>query len=57
VGAGFANQEALLTIAGFVRAFRLEALPDEVPEPVSRLTLRPKHGVRLRLTPRSGRDA
>ena len=50
VGAGFAQQEALLAIAGMVRAFRLEAVPGDVPEPVSRLTLRSKDGVRLQLT-------
>lgn len=49
IGAGFAQQEALLVIARIVDAFTLEALPNHTPEPVSRLTLRPKHGVRLRL--------
>ena len=51
VGAGFANQEALLAIAGVVRAFRLEAVADDAPEPISRLTLRSRNGVRLRVTP------
>ena len=51
VGAGFANQEALLAIAGVVRAFRLSPVPGDVPTPVSRLTLRPGGGVRLWLTP------
>jgi cytochrome P450 len=51
VGAGFANQEALLAIAGVVRAFRLAPVEGDVPEPVSRLTLRPGNGVRLHLTP------
>jgi cytochrome P450 len=50
VGAGFANQEALLAIAGVVRAFRMEPVPGDVPEPVSRLTLRARNGVRLKLT-------
>ena len=49
VGAGFANQEALLAIAGVVRAFRLAPVPGVVPEPVSRLTLRPRSGMRLLL--------
>ncbi|KQM67910.1 cytochrome P450 [Sphingomonas sp. Leaf17] len=49
VGAGFAQQEALLTIAGIVRRFDLAAIPGDVPEPVSRLTLRAGNGVRLRL--------
>ena len=49
VGAGFANQEALLAIAGVVRTFRLSPVAGDHPEPVSRLTLRPGSGVRLRL--------
>jgi cytochrome P450 len=52
VGAGFATQEAMVVLASVVRAFDLGALADDVPEPVSRLTLRPKDGIRLRLTPR-----
>lgn len=50
IGAGFAQQEALLILAGVVRAFRLEQVPGDVPEPVSRLTLRAKNGIRLRLS-------
>jgi cytochrome P450 len=47
VGAGFANQEALLALTGLVRAFDIQPVPEDVPEPVSRLTLRSKNGVRL----------
>ena len=52
VGAGFATQEAMVVLATLVRAFDLAALDDDVPEPVSRLTLRPRDGIRLRVTPR-----
>jgi cytochrome P450 len=52
VGAGFAQQEAMLVLAEMIRAFRLSYPPGPKPEPVSRLTLRPKKGVRLRLTAR-----
>jgi cytochrome P450 len=52
VGAGFAQQEALLVLAGVVQAFRLEPVAGDVPEPISRLTLRPKKGVRLWLRDR-----
>jgi cytochrome P450 len=52
VGQGFATQEAVVILASIVRAFDLAAVPGHVPEPVSRLTLRPKHGIRLRFTPR-----
>jgi cytochrome P450 len=56
VGAGFAMQEATLILAWIVDRFHLEAIPDKVPEPVSRLTLRPKHGVWLRLQPLQAED-
>lgn len=49
VGAGFAQQEAMLVLAEVIRAFRLSYPAAPKPEPVSRLTLRPKKGVRLRL--------
>ncbi|HEX7872981.1 MAG TPA: cytochrome P450 [Sphingobium sp.] len=49
VGAGFAQQEAMLVLAEIIRAFRLVYPKGPKPEPVSRLTLRPKKGVRLEL--------
>ena len=49
IGAGFAQQEALLTLAGIVRTFDLAAIPGDDPEPISRLTLRAGNGVRLML--------
>ena len=51
VGAGFAQQEALLAIAGVVRRFRLTTVPGDTPEPISRLTLRSRRGMRLHLEP------
>jgi cytochrome P450 len=50
MGAGFAQQEGILTLASFVRAFRLEPVAGDKPEPVSRLTTRAKAGIRLKLT-------
>jgi len=47
IGAGFAQQEAMLTLASIVRRFRLRYPAIKRPEPVSRLTLRPKSAVRL----------
>jgi len=47
IGAGFAQQEAMLTLASIIRRFRLRYPPIARPEPVSRLTLRPKSAVRL----------
>lgn len=52
IGAGFAQQEALLVLSGMVRTFHLSAIPSDKPEPVSRLTLRSRRGIRLRLRPR-----
>jgi cytochrome P450 len=52
VGAGFAQQEAMIVLASLVRAFDVRALPDDRPEPISRLTVRPKNGVRLEFLPR-----
>ncbi|MEH3107915.1 MAG: cytochrome P450 [Sphingomonas fennica] len=57
IGAGYAQQEALLLLATIVRRFRLETVPGDVPEPVSRLTLRPRHGVRLIVTEIASGDA
>lgn len=53
VGAGFAQQEALLVLTAVVRAFDLSPVVGERPEPISRLTLRARRGVRLHLRDRS----
>jgi cytochrome P450 len=53
IGAGFAQQEAVIILACIIRAFRLTHPPGRRPELVSRLTLRPRHGVPLILTPRA----
>ena len=52
IGAGFAQQEAVLVLATMLRHFRLSCRADYRPELVSRLTLRPKSGIFLMLTPR-----
>jgi len=51
IGAGFAQQEAMVVLATLVRNYRITALPDDKPEPVARLTLRPRNGIRLKLEP------
>ena len=53
IGAGFAQQEGMLILASIVRAFRLRYPETAKPEPVSRLTLRPKKAVRLWFEARS----
>jgi cytochrome P450 len=52
VGAGFAQQEAVLILAEIIRAFALAPDAAHRPEIVSRLTLRPRDGIRLALTAR-----
>lgn len=47
IGAGFAQQEGMLILASIVRMFRLRYPDIRKPEPVSRLTLRPKTAVKL----------
>ena len=47
IGAGFAQQEAMLVLASLVRHFNVKAVASKRPEPISRLTLRPKNGVWL----------
>ena len=54
VGAGFAQQEAMLLLSAFVQAFELRPVPGDKPEPANRLTLRPKSGLRLALERRAG---
>lgn len=52
IGAGFAQQEAVVVLARLLQHFRIEVPEGERPEPTTRLTLRPKNGIRLRLVPR-----
>ncbi|MBA3909066.1 MAG: cytochrome P450 [Rhodobacter sp.] len=51
-GAGFAMLEGTLLLAHLVRAFRFEALPDQVPVPVAHLTVRARDGIWLRVSRR-----
>ena len=53
IGAGFAQQEAMLILARVIRTFAIEHPPGRRPEVVSRLTLRPRHGIPLLLTARN----
>ncbi len=50
IGQAFAQMEAVLLLATLARAFRVDVLMPGVPEPS--VTLRPKHGIRARLTRR-----
>jgi cytochrome P450 len=53
IGQAFALQEATLALAAIVRDFRLEADPDAEVEPLLRITLRPRGGLRMLLKHRS----
>jgi|ERR1700730_5706901 len=53
VGAGFAMMETTLLLATIAQRYRLTLLPDAVVTPLFSVTLRPKHGIRMRLDRRS----
>jgi cytochrome P450 len=49
LGASFAMQEATLILASLARRYRFEALPEHVPQPVGRLTIRSANGIKARI--------
>ncbi|WP_189044896.1 cytochrome P450 [Aliidongia dinghuensis] len=49
IGASFAMTEAILCLATIARRFRLTLVPGTTVEPVGLITLRPKHGLPMRL--------
>jgi len=51
-GAGFAKQEAMIVLASLVRRYKFDPVPDHVPVPVGRLTIRSANGIRLKVTRR-----
>ncbi|MEJ7925873.1 cytochrome P450 [Sphingobium sp. AN641] len=51
VGAGFAQQEVMTVIATVLRRYRLAVKPGWKPEPISRLTVRPRRGMLLMFEP------
>jgi cytochrome P450 len=50
IGQSFAQLEAVLILATLARAFDVEVLPSPRATPEPSVTLRPKHGLRVRLT-------
>jgi len=52
IGAGFAMIEAVAILATLVRALRFHPVAGHKPVPVARVTLRPKGGMPLLITPR-----
>jgi cytochrome P450 len=53
IGAGFAMQEALIALAMTVQRFRFRLVADAEVEPVAWITLRPSHGLPMRLERRA----
>jgi cytochrome P450 len=51
-GAGFAMNEMVYALAMSAQRFRLDLIPGTVLEPLGRLTLRPRHGLPMRLSHR-----
>ena len=52
IGASFAALEASIIAAMVARAYQLDRLPDQVVEPDPTVTLRPRHGLPMRLSAR-----
>ena len=53
IGKAFAMMEARLILAELTRALRFELVPGLRAEIQPRVTLRPKHGMRMRTRPRA----
>jgi cytochrome P450 len=53
IGNTFAMTEATLLLARMMQRFRFAALPERPPVPMASLTLRPRGGLFMRVTPRA----
>ena len=49
IGMRFAMQEAMIVLTAVARRFRLELVEEHAVEPLARITLRPKGGLKMRL--------
>lgn len=54
IGAGFANQEAILILASLVSRYQFEPVAGKKPQPVGHITIKPDRHILLRLRRRSG---
>ena len=52
IGSSFALQEATIVLATLVKQFDMQLLPDARVWPIQKITLRPAHGLPMRITPR-----
>ena len=53
IGNSFALLEAQVALAMIVQRWRVELVPGHPVEPEATVTLRPRHGLRMRLVPRA----
>ena len=53
IGQGFALLEGVMALAHLVRAFRFDLMAGHRVEPVQRITLRPKYGMRMTMSERA----
>jgi cytochrome P450 len=56
IGAAFAMTEAVLILATMAQRYRLRLVPDQVIEPHHVITLRPRHGMKMRLERRAAQS-
>jgi cytochrome P450 len=54
IGASFAQMEAVLLLATIAQRFKLKLLPHQAVEFLPAITLRPKNGIKVVLSPRDG---
>ncbi len=52
IGSAFATMEAVAILAVLLPALRLDPVPGQAPEPTLKITLRPKHPLRMRASAR-----
>lgn len=53
IGQGFAMSEGVIALAHLLKAFRFDLADNHPVEPVQRITLRPKHGMRMTMAERA----
>ena len=53
IGKSFALMEAILVLATIARRFQLSLVPEQNLEPLASMTIRPKHGVRVKVLNRN----
>jgi cytochrome P450 len=52
IGNSFAQMEMVILLGTILGRYRLDLTPDAILEPFASLTVRPKHGVKVRLAKR-----